>query len=111
MYFGNIVREDGNVLEFIESNYAFLNERLAQFYGLTNVPVSGPELRRVTLPPGSPRGGVLTQGTLLAVTSNPTRTSPVKRGLFILDNLLGTPPPPPPPNIPSLEDAASEIKG
>jgi hypothetical protein len=63
-------------------------------------------MRRVTLPPGSSRGGILTEGTVLVVTSNPTRTSPVKRGLFILDSVLGTPPPPPPPNIPPLEDAA-----
>jgi hypothetical protein len=62
-------------------------------------------LQKVTLPPDSPRGGILTQGTMLAVTSNPTRTSPVKRGLFILDNILGTPPPPPPANVPALEDA------
>jgi len=62
------------------------------------------------LPADSPRGGVITHGSVLAVTSNPTRTSPVKRGLFILDNLLGTPPPPPPPDIPPLEDAAKAIK-
>ena len=66
-------------------------------------------MRRVTLPPDSPRGGVLAQGTVLAVTSNPTRTSPVKRGVFILDNILGTPPPPPPPNIPPLEDATKDV--
>jgi len=65
--------------------------------------VQGDKMRLVKLPPDSPRGGILTMGTLLAVTSNPTRTSPVKRGLFILDNILGTPPPPPPPHIPSLE--------
>ena len=64
----------------------------------------------VTLPPDSPRGGMLTHGTVLIVTSNPTRTSPVKRGLFILDNFLGTPPPPPPPDIPPLEDAEKEFK-
>jgi hypothetical protein len=68
-------------------------------------------MRRVILPPDSPRGGVLTQGTVLAVTSNPDRTSPVKRGLFILDNILGTPPPPPPPDIPPLEDAAKKVSG
>ena len=68
--------------------------------------VAGPAMRKVTLPEGSPRGGVLTQGTLLAVTSNPTRTSPVKRGVLILEAILGAPPAPPPPNIPSLEDAA-----
>jgi hypothetical protein len=62
------------------------------------------------LPPDSPRGGILTQGTTLSVTSNPTRTSPVKRGVFILDEILGTRPPPPPPNIPALEDAASPEK-
>jgi hypothetical protein len=67
-------------------------------------------MRKVVLPPDSPRGGVLTQGTVLAVTSNPTRTSPVKRGVFILDAILGTRPPPPPPNIPALEDAASPEK-
>ena len=62
-------------------------------------------------PPGSPRGGVLTQGTVLAVTSNPDRTSPVKRGLFILDNILGSPPAPPPPNIPPLEEAGKKVAG
>ena len=62
-------------------------------------------MRRVTLPADSPRGGVLTHGTILAVTSNPNRTSPVKRGVFILENILGTPPSPPPPDIPPLEDA------
>ena len=71
----------------IDSDYTFLNERLAKHYGIHGV--KGDEMRRVTLPPGSPRGGVLTQGTVLAVTSNPDRTSPVKRGLFILDNILG----------------------
>jgi hypothetical protein len=104
MLFGHIVRNGRNVLELIDSNYTFLNERLAKCYGITNV--KGDEMRRVTLPPGSPRGGVLTQGTVLTVTSNPDRTSPVKRGLFILDNILGTPPAPPPPDIPPLEDAA-----
>lgn len=108
MYFGNIVHEDRNVIELIDSDYAFLNEKLARHYGLTNLNVTGTELRRVTLPPGSPRGGVLTMGSVLAVTSNPTRTSPVKRGLFILQNILGNPTPPPPPNIPPLEDAKKE---
>jgi hypothetical protein len=68
-------------------------------------------MRLVKLPPDSLRGGVLTMGTVLAVTSNSTRTSPVKRGLFILDNLLGTPPPPPPPNIPSLEVSSKSHDG
>jgi hypothetical protein len=95
----------------IESDYTYLNERLAKHYGLTNLAVTGDQMRRVTLPAGSARGGVLTMGTVLAVTSNPTRTSPVKRGLFILDNILGTPPPPPPPNLPPLEDAAKGVHG
>jgi hypothetical protein len=113
MSFGYVVREDRSVRELIESDYTFLNERLAKHYGISNVPgigeITGNEMRRVTLPPDSPRGGVLTQGSVLIVTSNPTRTSPVKRGLFILDNILGTPPPPPPPNIPNLEDSEKEF--
>jgi hypothetical protein len=106
-YFGYIVHEDRDVTELIDSDYTFLNARLAQFYGLTNLDVTGDDLRKVTLPADSPRGGVLTMGSVLAVTSNPTRTSPVKRGLFILDNIVGTPAPPPPANIPPLEDSES----
>ncbi len=109
--FAHVIRENRSLKELLDSDYTFLNERLAKHYGLTNLNVTGDEMRFVTLPPGSPRGGLLTQGTLLAVTSNPTRTSPVKRGLFILENLLGTPPPPAPPDIPALEDAAKAIKG
>ncbi len=105
--FGYVVHEDRSLLELIDSDYTFLNERLAHQYGITNV--TGKEMRRVTLPPDSQRGGVLTEGTVLAVTSNPTRTSPVKRGLFILDSILGAPPPPPPANIPPLEDAAKGL--
>ena len=96
-----IRREDRSLLELLASDYTFLNEPLARHYGITNV--SGSEMRRVTLPPDSPRGGILTEGAVLAVTSNPTRTSPVKRGVFILDNILGTPALPPPPNVPPLE--------
>ncbi len=105
MSFAHILKEDRSLLELIESDYTFLNEDLAKHYGIEGV--TGREMRKVTLAPDSPRGGVLTQGTILAVTSNPTRTSPVKRGVFILDAILGTPPAPPPPNIPALEDAAS----
>jgi len=107
MLFGHIVRNGRTLLELIDSNYTFLNERLAKQYGIAGV--KGEEMRRVALPPGSPRGGVLTQGTVLAVTSNPDRTSPVKRGLFILESILGTPPAPPPPNIPALEDAGKQF--
>jgi len=110
IYFGSIVREDRSVLELVDSNYTFLNSRLAQYYGLADLGVTGDAFRKVTLPEGSPRGGVLTMGSVLAVTSNPTRTSPVKRGLFILDNILGAPAPPPPPNIPPLEAAVVNVK-
>ena len=108
-YFEYVMREDRPLLELVESDYTFLNERLAKHYGVPGV--TGDEMRLVKLPPDSPRGGVLTQGTILAVTSNPTRTSPVKRGRFVLDAILGTPPPPPPPNIPPLEDAAKKVAG
>jgi hypothetical protein len=105
--FDYVLREDRSLLELLDADYTFLNERLAAHYGIPNV--SGKEMRLVKLPAHSPRGGILTQGTILAVTSNPTRTSPVKRGVFILDNVLGTPPPPPPPDIPPLEDAAKGL--
>ncbi len=105
-----VVKEGRSVLELLESDYTFLNEKLANHYGLTNLDISGPEMRRVSLPAGSPRGGVLTHGSVLVVTSNPDRTSPVKRGLFILDNILGTPAPPPPGNVPALEVAEKDFK-
>ena len=108
MYFEHVLRENRSVTELIDSDYAFLNARLATHYGVPDV--TGEEIRLVKLPADSPRGGILTQGTFLAVTSNPTRTSPVKRGLFVLENILGTPPPPPPPNIPDLEEAKKEFK-
>ncbi|EDY81147.1 conserved hypothetical protein [Verrucomicrobiia bacterium DG1235] len=108
LVFEHILQEDRSFVELIDSDYTFLNEKLAEHYGITGV--DGDKMRKVQLSEDSARGGVLTQGTVLAVTSNPTRTSPVKRGVFILDNILGMPPPPPPPNIPSLEDAASEAE-
>ena len=107
MVFSFVLHQDRPLLELLDSDYTFLNEPLARQYGLTNV--LGPEMRLVRLPPGSPRGGVLTEGTVLVTTSNPTRTSPVKRGAFILENILGTPVPPPPPNLPPLEDAAKGL--
>ncbi len=109
MLFTHIVKEDRSLLELIDCDYTFLNERLAKHYGISDV--RGNDMRLVQLPPDSPRGGVLTQGTVLAITSNPDRTSPVKRGLFILDNLLGVPPAPPPPNIPPLDEAAKKLGG
>ncbi len=107
-YFAHVLREDRPILEFIDSNYAFLNGPLAKLYGIPDV--NGREIRKVTLPEGSPRGGLLTQAGVLMITSNPGRTSAVKRGQFILENILGTPTPPPPPDIPSFEDALSGIK-
>ena len=107
LFFGSVVREDKSVLDLIDSDYTFLNEPLAKHYGIPGV--EGREMRRVQLPEGHVRGGLLTQGTVLVVTSNPTRTSPVKRGLFILENVLGTPPPPPPADVPELEAAQKEF--
>jgi hypothetical protein len=104
--FAYLVEQDRSVLELLDADYTFVNEALAKHYGLPAV--EGSEMRRVELPPDSPRGGVLTQGTTLVVTSNPTRTSPVKRGLFVLDNILGMPPPPPPANVPALEASEDE---
>jgi hypothetical protein len=109
MAFSTVMHENRSVAELIESDYTFVNQKLAKFYGLTNLGITGTEMRRVTLPPDSPRGGLLTEGTFLAVTSNPDRTSPVKRGLFVLNNILGSPPPPPPPNIPALEVAEKDF--
>ncbi|HEY6169692.1 MAG TPA: DUF1592 domain-containing protein [Verrucomicrobiae bacterium] len=100
MYFEHIMREDRNILEFLDSDYTFVNARLARHYGIEGV--DGDEFVRVKLP-DSRRGGVLTHASVLALTSNPTRTSPVKRGKWVLENLLGTPPPPPPPEVPDLD--------
>lgn len=111
LYFDYIMHQDRDVAEFVDSDYTFLNGRLARVYGLEDLDIHGEELRRVQLPPDCPRGGILTMGSVLGVTSNPTRTSPVKRGLFILDNILGTPSPPPPPNIPPLENSEAAIAG
>jgi hypothetical protein len=107
MLFAHVLRNGRSVLDLLDSDYTFLNERLAKHYAIADV--KGEEMRLVTLPPDGPRGGILTQGTVLAVTSNPDRTSPVKRGLFILENLLGIPPAPPPPDIPPLEDAGKQF--
>ncbi len=108
-YFAHVLHEDRPILEFLDSDYAFLNEALAKHYEIPGV--AGVEIRKVALPPGSPRGGLLTQAGVLMITSNPSRTSPVKRGQFLLENILGTPTPPPPPDIPSLEDTLKAIQG
>lgn len=96
-----VMKEDRSVLDLVDGHFTFLNERLARHYGINDV--KGNEFRRVELPPDSPRGGVLTMASVLLATSQPTRTSPVIRGKWILEQILGTPPPPPPPNVPPLE--------
>ena len=101
--FEHIVRNDRDLLELVTADYSFLNARLSRYYGLPDI--AGSEFRQVSLPPDSHRGGILTQGSFLVSTSNPDRTSPVKRGLFVLENLLATQPPAPPANVPPLEDA------
>jgi hypothetical protein len=109
LLFSHLLTENGSALDLLTADYTFLNEQLASFYGIPNV--RGPEMRKVTLPANSPRrGGVLTHASTLVVTSNPTRTSPVKRGLFILENILGTPAPPAPPNVPQLEETRKRGK-
>ncbi len=108
MFFETIVREDRSVLDLLDADFTFLNERLARLYGIEGV--KGDNFRRVSLPAGEGkdggqvRGGILTQAAMLTVTSNPTRTSPVKRGKWILVNILGTPPPDPPPGVPALKE-------
>jgi hypothetical protein len=101
MFFESVVNEDRNVLDLLNADYTFVNERLARHYGIANV--YGPRFRRVTLDDQT-RRGLLGQGSILTVTSYATRTSPVLRGKWILTNILGTPPPPPPPNVPALKD-------
>ncbi len=102
LLFGSVVGEDRSVLDLLQADYTFLNERLARHYGIPGVYGSG--FRRVELPAGSPRGGLLGHGSILTVTSYATRTSPVLRGKWILDNLIGMPPPPPPASVPPLDE-------
>lgn len=126
LFFGEIVREDRSVLDLIDADYTYLNETLARHYGITDTVgnrVGTPAksklpggkafprdtFTRVTLPLKE-RGGLLSHASVLTVTSNPTRTSPVKRGRWVLEQLLGTPPPPPPPNVPELE-AQNKLTG
>src|SRR5262249_8636909 len=100
-YFRELLERDLTADYLVKSDFAMLNGRLAAHYGVPGV--SGSQVRRVPLPPGSPRGGFLTQAAVLTVTANGATTSPVPRGAFVLDRLLGQPPAPPPPNIPAVE--------
>ena len=102
LFFESIMRDDRSVVELLHADYTFLNGRLARHYGIPFV--HGDHFRRVTLPEGSVRGGLLGQGSILSVTSQPNRTSPVVRGKWILENILGVSPPAPPPNVPELEE-------
>ena len=108
MFVGSQFREDRSVVDLLRADYTFVNERLAKHYDIPNV--HGDTFRRVTFSPDNPRGGLLGQGSLLTVTSYPNRTSPVLRGKWVLDSLLGTPPPAPPPNVPSLKDRGEDGK-
>ncbi|MCS7045195.1 MAG: DUF1592 domain-containing protein [Gemmataceae bacterium] len=120
LFFGEIVREDRSILDLIDSNYSFVNERLAKHYGIPYPGKStgfgrfgGNEKFEKVIFKTNERGGLLTQASILTVNSNPTRTNPVKRGKWVLEQLLGTPPPPPPPNVPELpdNDNKKELKG
>jgi Protein of unknown function (DUF1592)/Protein of unknown function (DUF1588)/Protein of unknown function (DUF1587)/Protein of unknown function (DUF1585)/Protein of unknown function (DUF1595)/Planctomycete cytochrome C len=108
LFFASIMHEDRNVLEFITADYTFVNERLARHYGIPNI--YGSHFRRVTLA-DERRRGLLGQGSVLMVTSHSDRTSPVVRGKWILENLLGTPPPAPPANVPPLPEKTGEKTG
>jgi len=103
MFFASIVREDRSILDFIDANYTYLNERLARFYNIPNV--QGTEFRKVLLATDAQRGGLLSQASVLTISSYANRTSPVLRGKWVLDNLIGAPPPPPPPDVPNLDEA------
>jgi len=101
LFFDSLVREDRSILDLLTADYTFVNERIARHYGIPNV--TGPQFRRVRLP-DERRRGILGHGSILTLTSNGDRTSPVMRGKWVMEVLLGTPPPPPPPNVPALDD-------
>ena len=108
LFFDHLVDEDRSVLEMLTADYTFANERLARHYGITGV--TGPEFKKVTYPTEH-RRGLLGHGSILTLTSHPDRTSPVLRGKWVLEVLLGTPPPPPPPDIPAFEETAAAEEG
>ena len=102
-FFEHVMREDRSILDFLDGTYTFVNERLARHYSLDGI--TGPEFQQVDLS-GKNRAGLLTQGSILTLTSNPDRTSPVKRGKWVMEVVLNKPPPPPPPNVPELAETA-----
>jgi cytochrome c551/c552 len=106
LFVGSVFRENRSILDLLSADYTFLNERLAQHYGIPGI--RGSYFRRYTFPPGSPRGGLLGQGSVLTITSYSNRTSAVLRGKWVLQNLLASPPPAPPPNVPSLKTEGRE---
>ncbi len=108
LFIDGIMRNDRSLLEILTADYTFLNERVARHYGLLDV--QGSHFRRVELPEDSPRRGLLGHGSVLTLTSHAIRTSPVNRGKWILDNILGTPPPDPPANVPALDDRKTQAK-
>lgn len=108
LFFEHILKEDRSISEFLKSDYTFLNEQLARFYGIAGV--NGPEFRKVALTTEQ-RGGILSQASVLTVSSYPNRTSPVIRGKYVLGNILGAPPPPPPPDVPNLDEGAVGTAG
>jgi Protein of unknown function (DUF1588)/Protein of unknown function (DUF1585)/Protein of unknown function (DUF1592) len=103
LFFQNLLANDGSIVNFLNGKYSYLNEELAQYYGIKGV--KGPEFRRVELD-GTHRSGVLTQASVLTASSYATRTSVVLRGKWVLDNLLNSPVPPPPPDVPALNETA-----
>jgi hypothetical protein len=109
LFFESVLDEDRSILEFLDSDYTFLTGRLARLYGISGV--GGSDFQRVRLPAFSHRGGLVTQASILTVSSYPNRTSPVLRGKWILENILNTPPPPPPPDVPNLDEKAIGATG
>lgn len=106
MFIADNIRADRSILDLLSADYTYANERLARFYGIPGVYGSRP--RRVTLPNPDERGGILAHGGLMAITAYPDRTSPVLRGKWLLDNILGADPPPPPPNVDTSLDQGTE---
>ncbi|MEB2361590.1 MAG: DUF1592 domain-containing protein [Bryobacteraceae bacterium] len=108
LFFESIVREDRSILDFLAADYTYLNDRLAKHYGIAGI--EGNHFRRVDVS-GASRGGILTQASVLTVSSYPNRTSPVLRGKWLLENILNAPPPPPPPDVPNLDEKAVGVSG